>query len=164
MIRAVLDTNTLASGFVTAGGVGDQILRRWLLGFFELVISAHIIDELIVVFGKPYFRTRMSDRQAAENIVLLRRRAIMVPIDRSLTDIATHPEDDVILSVAVSAQVDYLVTGDRRFRVHVGSYDGVTLISPRDFLTILDGRSAEHPKHLPRPSCCRPGAAHTACR
>lgn len=58
MTRAVLDTNTLASGFVTAGGVGDQILQHWLQGHFELIISAEIIDELIGVFAKPYFRAQ----------------------------------------------------------------------------------------------------------
>ena len=74
MTRAVFDTNTLASGFVTAGGVGDQLLQRWLMGHFELVISEEIINELIAVFAKPYFRDRMSDQQAAENVALLRRR------------------------------------------------------------------------------------------
>src|SRR5437762_7623300 len=111
MTRAALDTNTLASGFVTAGGVPDQILQHWLLGHFELVISNEIIDELIYVFGKPYFRAHMSDQQAAENIGMLRRRATVLPITIQLSGVATHPEDDVVISLAVSAQADYLVTG-----------------------------------------------------
>ena len=138
MLRAVLDTNTLASGFVTAGGVGDHLLQRWLLGHFELVISEEIIDELIGVFDKPYFRARISDQQAAENIALLRRRATVVNINVHLSGVATHPEDDVIISLAVSERVDYLVTGDHRFRDHVGTYQGVVLISPREFLRVLD--------------------------
>ncbi|HZO26778.1 MAG TPA: putative toxin-antitoxin system toxin component, PIN family [Chloroflexota bacterium] len=138
MTRAVFDTNTLASGFVTAGGVGDQLLQRWLMGHFELVISEEIINELIAVFAKPYFRDRMSDQQAAENVALLRRRAVVAVITVQLSDVATHPADDVILSLAVSSQVDYLVTGDRRFRKKVGTYEGVTLITPRNFLTVLD--------------------------
>lgn len=143
MTRAVFDTNTLASGFVTAGGVGDQILQRWLVGRFELVISGDIIDELIAVFGKPYFRARMTDQQAAENIALLRRRATVVAITVRLSGIASHPEDDLVISLAVSAQVDYLVTGDRRFRDKVGAYEGVTMISPRNFLTMLDAEADE---------------------
>jgi putative PIN family toxin of toxin-antitoxin system len=141
MTRATLDTNTLASGFVTAGGVGDRILQHWLLGHFELAISQEIIDELIGVFAKPYFRARMSDQQAAENIALLRRRATVVSITVRLSSVATHPEDDVILSLAVSAEVEYLVTGDRAFREQVGTYESVALISPRDFLTLLDAEA-----------------------
>jgi putative PIN family toxin of toxin-antitoxin system len=138
MRSAVLDTNALASGFVTAGGIGDRILQHWLRGRFELIISAEIIDELIAVFAKPYFRARMTDQQAAENIALLRRRATQVTLTVHLAGIATHPADDVILSVAVQAHVDYLVTGDRRFREHVVSHGRVVLLSPREFLDVLD--------------------------
>ena len=141
MTRATLDTNTLASGFVTVGGVGDRILQHWLLGHFELAISQEIIDELIGVFGKPYFRARMSDQQAAENIALLRRRASVVSITVRLSGVATHPEDDIVLSVAVSAEVEYLVTGDRAFREQVDTCESVTLISPRDFLNLLDAEA-----------------------
>jgi uncharacterized protein len=143
--RAVLDTNTLASGFLTAAGVGDRLLQHWLLGHSEFVISEEIIDELIYVFGKPYFRAHMSDQQAAENIALLRQRATVVAITVQLSGVATHPEDDVVISLAVSAQVNYLVTGDRRFRNKVGTYERVTLISPRDFLTMLDAEADEQP-------------------
>ena len=145
MTRAVFDTNTLASGFVTAGGVGDQLLQHWLVGHFELVISEEIISELIAVFGKQYFRARISDRQAAENIALLRRRATVVVVGVLLSGVATHPEDDIVISLAVSAHVDYLVTGDRRFRERVGTHEGVTLVSPRDFLTMLDAEVDEQP-------------------
>jgi predicted nucleic acid-binding protein len=58
---------------------------HWLLGHFELVTSSEIVDELIAVFGKPYFRARMTDQQAAENIALLRRRATVVSSSVQLT-------------------------------------------------------------------------------
>jgi hypothetical protein len=50
---------------------------------------------------------------------------------------ATHPEDDLVLAAAVSAAADYLVTGDRQIR-RLGSYQGVTIISPSDSLALLD--------------------------
>lgn len=117
------------------------------MGRFELVTSEGIVDELISVFGKPYFRDRMSDQQAAENVALLRRRATVVEITVQMSGIATHPADDGIMSLAASAQADYLVTGDRRFRERVGTYQGVTLITPRDFLTLLDSDTDREPEH-----------------
>jgi predicted nucleic acid-binding protein len=51
--------------------------------------------------------------------------------------IATHPEDDLILATAVSGRADYLVTGDRQL-LALGSYQGVRIVTPRDFLAILE--------------------------
>jgi len=54
-----------------------------------------------------------------------------------VSGIATHPEDDLVLATALSAGADYLVTGDRRFRTRVPHYQGITLISPAEFLAII---------------------------
>ncbi|HEV2107585.1 MAG TPA: hypothetical protein VGR16_04930, partial [Thermomicrobiales bacterium] len=50
--------------------------------------------------------------------------------------VAAHPEDDLVLAVAVSAAAAYLVTGDKQLQ-RIGVYHGVTIVSPRDFLTRL---------------------------
>jgi predicted nucleic acid-binding protein len=50
--------------------------------------------------------------------------------------VASHPEDDLILATAVSAQADYLVTGDRQL-LALGRYQGVEIVTPRAFATIL---------------------------
>ena len=50
---------------------------------------------------------------------------------------ATHPQDDLVLAAAVSAGADYLVTGDRKL-LSLGRYLGVTIVSPRTFLTLLE--------------------------
>jgi len=52
LIRAVLDTNILASGLVFAGGAQDAILRRWSDIRFEIVLSQHLIDELDATLQK----------------------------------------------------------------------------------------------------------------
>jgi predicted nucleic acid-binding protein len=56
----------------------------------------------------------------------------------TVNGVATHPEDDLVLSTALSGKADYLVTGDKRFVARVATYQGVRLISPRDFLTLLE--------------------------
>lgn len=54
-----------------------------------------------------------------------------------VTSVATHPEDDLVLATAVSAQVDYLVTGDRQLQ-RLDTFQDVRILSPRQFLTILE--------------------------
>lgn len=51
MISAVLDTNILASGTVTAVTPPGQILDRWRDGQFELVVSEHIKERFIQEHG-----------------------------------------------------------------------------------------------------------------
>jgi predicted nucleic acid-binding protein len=58
-----------------------------------------------------------------------------------VSGVAPHPEDDLILAIAASARVDYLVTGDRRLRDRVPTYHGTRLVSPREFLEILELQS-----------------------
>jgi uncharacterized protein len=62
--------------------------------------------------------------------------AVLVPITVNVQGVASHPEDDVILATAVSARADYLVTGDRQL-LALGEYQGVQMVTPRDFLAIL---------------------------
>jgi predicted nucleic acid-binding protein len=67
---------------------------------------------------------------------LLQREARLVTVSAIVRGVATHPADDVVLATALSAGVDYLVTGDRELQ-KLGSFGGVTILSPRDFLSLL---------------------------
>ncbi len=137
MIRAVFDTNVLASAFVTPLGTPGRILAHWSRGTFELVVSEHILTELAATFEQPYFARRLTPRQRAANLALLRSEAALTTISDQVQGVAPHPEDDLVLATAVSAAVEYLVTGDERFRRRVRTYQGVALIRPRDFLQRL---------------------------
>ena len=141
MVRAVLDTNVLASGatgFLIPESIPGQLLRAWQNDRFELIVSEHILTELSRTLQKPYFLRRLSQEQINHTLRLLRRRASMAQLTVSVSGVATHPEDDLVLATAVSGRTDYLVTGDRQFRERVGTHQGVRLISPHEFLELLD--------------------------
>lgn len=61
MVSAAVDTNVLASGLASDDRQSPpvQIVRRWLRGEFDLVISVYILDELQRTLSKDYFRARM---------------------------------------------------------------------------------------------------------
>jgi predicted nucleic acid-binding protein len=67
----------------------------------------------------------------------LSNRGEWAPTSSLVSGVASHPEDDFILSSAVAAAVDRFVTGDRQLQ-KLGSYQGVKTVSPRDFLTLLE--------------------------
>ncbi len=138
MISAVLDTNVLASGAVSAYNPPGQILDAWRLGKFELITSEHIIDELYCTFQKPYFQKHVNGNDIAAFIELLQNEAIITPITTRVSGVAAHPEDDLIIAAAISAKTDYLVTGDGALLRRVAdSYQGIKLVTPSDFLRIL---------------------------
>ena len=139
MITAVLDTNVLASGIVgyrNPGSVPGQLLRAWRQSRFELIVSEPILTELSRTLAKPYFRRRLTAQQLRRTHRLLRRRTVPVRITTVVTGVATHPEDDLILSTALSAQAGYLVTGDHQLR-SLGSHGDTTILNPREFLDML---------------------------
>ena len=140
MIRAVLDTNVLASGFVefaTAERAPARLLRLWREQRFALVVSAEILTELLNTFADPYFRRQLTPEQIHAAQLLLQEEAIWTPLTAHISGVATHPEDDQILAAAVSAQAEYLVTGDKKLQ-QLGTYQGVRMISPRAFLDLLE--------------------------
>lgn len=139
MIRATLDANVLASGFAGADlalSVPGQLIRDWRAGVFALVTSDHLLTELRNTLRQPYFRRRLSRAQQSRALATVRFRSAQTPLTVSVAGVATHPEDDLILAAAVSAQVNYLVTGDAKL-LRLGAYAGVQIVTPRRFLEIL---------------------------
>lgn len=49
------------------------------------------------------------------------------------------PKDDMVVATAVAARAEFLVTGDRRDLRSLGSYQGIRIVTPREFLDLLPG-------------------------
>lgn len=141
MIKVLLDTNVLASGFASfkhPTRAPAQILHLWLAGLFELYISEHILAEFKKTLEDDYFKRRLKPKDIDEAIILLSEECTIISITTSVQGVTTHPEDDLIISAAISGKVDYLVTGDQALLNKVGtSYRTVKLCTPNDFLKIL---------------------------
>ena len=144
MIRAVLDTNVLASAtgsFYVRDSIPAALLHAAILRRFQLITSAVILEELHRTLQKPYFQRRLPAQDLEEIERIITRWARSVPITVRASGVAPHREDDPILATAASARVDYLVTGDGRLREHVPSFSGIPLVSPAEFLEVLTRES-----------------------
>jgi putative PIN family toxin of toxin-antitoxin system len=139
VIRVVIDTNVLVSGFIGRERVTSTpgaLLRRWQAGAFLLIVSHHILTELERTLDEAYFRRRVTSERRLQLLALLRQEASITPLTVTVQGVASHPEDDLVLSAAVSAGADYLVTGDGQLQ-RLGRHGGVTIVSPRVFLDRL---------------------------
>lgn len=143
MIVAVFDTNVLASGLAgetRPESTPGELLRRWRAKQFTLVVSEPILAELVRTLTNPYFSHRFSVAEIEDTVGRVAAEARIQPITIDVSGAATHPEDDVILATALSAQVLYLVTGDRQLLTR-GTFEWTRLLSPRQFLVVLESEA-----------------------
>jgi uncharacterized protein len=136
MIRAVLDTNVLASGASNAKGPSGLLFLAWRRRGFSLVTSEHILAELDATLDDRYFRKRLTSRERQAFVPRLRRQAWVTEITAEVAGVAPSAEDDLVLATAKSAGAEYVVTGDESFQA-LGSWEGIQIVSPRQFLDIL---------------------------
>ena len=132
-MRAVLDPNVLVSALLSRAGAPAELVRRWLAGEFELVVSEALLAELGRTLAYSKVRERVDEADAARFVALLRHAAVLAvdppdPVPRS-----ADPGDDYLLALA-EQQRTVIVSGDghllelaERFPVH----------SPRAFLELL---------------------------
>lgn len=140
-MRVVLDTTVLASGLIglpRQESTPGEILRRWLAGSFDLVTSEIILTETAVTLTKPYFQKQLPPDERLTAMDTLRRRALVVQVTESAEGVASHPEDDLVLATAVAGDAAYLVTGDNGL-LAVEGFRNVSIVSPREFLVLLEG-------------------------
>jgi predicted nucleic acid-binding protein len=50
-----------------------------------------------------------------------------------------HESDDKVLQTAVAGQADIILTGDRDLLL-LGEHDGIRILSPRQFVELMDRR------------------------
>jgi len=138
VIVAVLDTNTIVSETIAPQGIPSQILQAGRAHQFRWITSIVIIDEVTRALSRPRLQRKYRVGPADVDRVreLLEQHPIVSPITVQVQGIATHPEDDLILATAASVQAEYLVTGDQQLQ-RLGSYQGVQIVSPRQFLDVL---------------------------
>jgi putative PIN family toxin of toxin-antitoxin system len=131
-VRAVLDANILIAALLSRSGAPAQIVRRWLDGAFELVVSEALLSELERGLAYPKLRRRITERDAAEFVSLLRLAAVIAP-DRAGSHHSDDPGDDYLLALAENEHA-VLVSGGRHL---LELADNLPIKTARAFLDAL---------------------------
>ena len=95
-MRVVLDTNTLISGVISAGGPPRLLLNGARTQVFEMCSSTVLLAELLEVLSREKFATRLAqaDLTPLQIVGELRRIAYMVAPDIVPRVIEHDPDDD----------------------------------------------------------------------
>ena len=108
----MLDVNVLVSALLSRTGTPATLLREWLNGAFELVVSPRLLDELAGVLAYPKIRTRVEATEAEAFLQLLATRAqVGLDSESAAAHRSADPDDDYLIALAASAQA-MLVSGD----------------------------------------------------
>lgn len=146
MIRALIDTNVLASGIAgyhKGRGAPYDVIRRWRENEYELLTSPHVLDELATTLANEWFSQYLTEPERQAAVKVVRSVGTVVEPNPDLVEgVATHWEDDLVLAAAVFGEADYLVTGDRKLRA-LRSFARVRIVSVHEFLDVLDAAAAE---------------------
>ena len=134
-LRIVCDTNVLLSLF---GFPGRRIDALWEIieeNRTELFASEFILEELS---KNLRLKVQFESEEVSEVIRLLKDHAHIVHPQSTIALIHEKDADNRILECAVEARADVLITGNFKHIRPLGSFQGIEILSPREFLDKYD--------------------------
>jgi putative PIN family toxin of toxin-antitoxin system len=137
-VRALLDANVLISAAIRPSGTPGLIISALLeRQAFELVLSPLLVAEMEGALKLPKLRKYLHDPDEA--ILFLADLAALADLANDTgraKGVCRDPEDDAVLAAAVEGRAEVIVTGDDDI-LSLQEYQGVEIMTPRAFLTVL---------------------------
>ena len=126
----VLDTNVIVAAMVAKGLCHEVVVRG--LGSCTVVTSQPLLDEL-----EHTLRAKFTLGPASIAFLeQLRLRVRIVEPAPLSTSVSRDTDDDMVLATVIGAGAALIVTGDQDLLV-ISRYNGIDIVSPRDFLKRL---------------------------
>lgn len=138
-MRVVLDTNTLVSGVISAGGPPRRLLDGARAQVFDMCSSTVLLAELLDVLSREKFASRLAKAGLTPLDIVgeLRRMAHMVAPDNVPRVIENDPDDDHVVACAVAAQADFIVSGDKHLHSLGEQYKGIRIVNATQALEFI---------------------------
>ena len=130
-MKIVLDANVIIAAFA-ARGLCESIME-FCLSEHELLLCDELLEEIL----RNLRRKINLSSKIVDNIgdFLLEKASMIDPVPLSL-DICRDPDDVKIIDLAVAANANYIVTGDKDLLV-LKEFQGIPILNPRAFSNLL---------------------------
>lgn len=137
-IRAVLDTNVVLSGLLWHG-TPHALIDRVREGTLTFISSPALLAELAEVIARPKFDTILarSNTSRERSLVEVRELTEVVAPPPLAQPVCRDPDDDAVLALAVAANVDFIVSGDRDL-LTLKSFQGIAILTPAEALQRIE--------------------------
>ena len=136
-MRAVLDTTTLISAFISQQGFPYKAVDLWYRREYTLVTSLWQIEEIKGVTQRERIKALITPHSVGRFINLMRDKAIVLD-ELSEIDYSPDPDDNPILAAAIDAQAHYVISGDKGDMLCLQKVKGIPIITAREFVGLFE--------------------------
>lgn len=130
--KVVFDTNIFISAIIF-GGNPRQCLELARTGGIELVSSRAILLELAGKLREKFLWNDPEINEAIEGLLVF----VNLVSPANILKIAKDASDNRILECALEAKADFIVSGDKKHLLSLEKFEGIPIISARQFLDIF---------------------------
>ena len=137
MPRAVVDVNVLVSALLHTDGTPVQVVRSWLAGAFELIVSERLLVEFAQVIERPRLARRIDPLAVDALVAALQVEGLLIEDPPAERVVEADPNDDYLIALArAGGGAHAIVTGDS----HLLELEGLDppALTPRAFLAWLE--------------------------
>ena len=134
-MKAVLDTNVVVSACFWRGAPYSCLLE-WAQARYQAFVSPPLLAEYEATYGELLLR--YPDRKPVNWVSVLGESAELVFPSERIVGGSPDPFDDLVLECAVASGADFLVSGDKKHLLKLGSFRGVPINNPHEFLEKLN--------------------------
>ena len=144
-LRLVLDTNVVVAGLLWSGVPRRLMMLAMAPGTtvpaVALFSSATLVDELAHTLAYAKFARRIEGAGTSGQALVAHYAALVhlvAPVDVPRV-VPGDADDDHVIAAAVAARAAWIVTGDRKHLLPLGSHSGIAIIEPAEALLRLGG-------------------------
>lgn len=132
-IKIVVDTNLWISFCIGTklSTLVDAIIQKKVV----LCFSNELSDEIFSVLKRPKIKAIIKEENVKDLFTILEHRVNFVATTPSIKD-CRDAKDNFLLELAVSAEADYLITGDKDL-LDLNPYNGISIITAQKFEAVL---------------------------
>jgi uncharacterized protein len=136
-MRAVFDTNVVVSALVFGKRLA-WLRHAWTVGVLVPVVCRPTAEELLRVLAYPKFRLDPAEQQVLLEGYLPYAEISHLPVPMPPLPVACRDRDDaVFLQLALAAEVNVLVSGDRDLAVLRDVLRPILVMSAAELRTVL---------------------------
>ncbi len=141
MIKVVLDTNVVVSAAISSDGNPALIFEMFTSEEIKNYTTQEIIDEILEVLQRPKITKRLSLVEREFILNKFEEFSEKIKPNVKFDEIKDDPDDNKFLDCAVSASVDYIISGNDHL-LKLREFRKIKVLSPAEFVKIM-GRLKE---------------------
>ncbi|OAQ20551.1 putative toxin-antitoxin system toxin component, PIN family [Thermosulfurimonas dismutans] len=139
MIRTVFDTNIYLSALLF-GGTCAELRNLARKGKIEVFVCEAILAEVAGVLRRKF---GWNHYQISLTLAEIRSfTTVIFPLER-VEVIIEDPADNRVLECALEAKAEYVISGDRKHLLPLKEFQGIRIVSPREFLELFVSRKVD---------------------